>query len=211
MQSSLFWHSALPLQTCAWPWVEEVLSVGHVLAQCVFALVDVAMPQHTWPEGQSLSPSQLNAAVSRGHMAPCSMHLPVGLFWASSPTQHVCVRRSQFGVEPQGAMVGELGSDGRPASLTGALPASARVPELEPDELEVDPELEPEELEVDPELEPELEPDDEPPPPLVPSSACAASSPKGGSPLLLLPHAEAAKQDPAIPQANRSDQEAFDR
>ena len=212
MHFALFWHSALPLQTWAWPCVEELLSVGHVLAQCVLALADVAMPQHTWPEGQSLSPSQLKAAVSSGHWLPCGMHLPVGLFWASSPTQHVCVRRSQDGVDPQGAMVGALASGGSPGALAScALPASTRVPELEPDELVLDPEPE---LVLDPlpELEPELEPDDEPPPLLVPSSPWAASSPpNGGSPLVLLPHAEATKQDPATPQANRSDHEAFDR
>ena len=135
MHLSLFWHSALPLQTCAWPCIEEALSVGQVLAQCVFALVDVAAPQHTCPEGQSLAPSQLKAAVSRGHIVPCATHLPVGLFWASSPTQQVSVRRSQLGVEPHGAMVGpaSAGRPGAAASLTDGLPASPFEPELDPE------------------------------------------------------------------------------
>jgi len=190
--------------------------VGHVVAHCVLAFVDVAVPQHTLPDGQSLAPSQLKAAVSIGHGVPWFTHLPVGLLFLSSPTQHVCVRRSQLGVGPHTPMLGAEASCGKggggPASR--GLPASGfTAPELEP---ELDPEVDPEpEPEVDPELDPELDPEVDPDPsPLpVPSSPLGddASSLKSIGPLALAAQAEATKADPATPHTSRSDKEAFDQ
>jgi hypothetical protein len=55
MHSILFWHSALPLQICACPCI-ELPWVGHEVAHAVPAVADVAVPQQTFPLGQSLSP-----------------------------------------------------------------------------------------------------------------------------------------------------------
>jgi hypothetical protein len=58
----LFWHSPSLLQTCACPCVDDVLIVGQFAWHCVpaFAAPSSAKPQHTWPLGQSETPSHAN-------------------------------------------------------------------------------------------------------------------------------------------------------
>jgi hypothetical protein len=223
MQSIPFWHSAFPLHTWTWPWF-MVPCVGQLAVHDVDAMLRamLAMPQQTCPDGQSLSPSQLKAAVRMGHFVPWFTHLPVGLLLTSSPTQQVWVRRSQDGVDPHGATVGAEASSGSGGGLpaSNGLPASALVPELEPEpepdpELELGfvPELEPDpEVELELELDPDAEPDVDPLPLAVPPPPLEddESSPKPGS-LALLAQAAATNANPPTTRIDRSDREAFNR
>jgi hypothetical protein len=208
-----FWHSALPLQSCAWP-CEELPWVGHLVAHEVCALVVVAVPQQICPLGQSLFPAQLNAAVSSGHEAPCFTQVPVGLPLASTPTQHVSMSRLHMGVEPHGPMLGAEASSGSVAGTPvsgsdAAAPSGSDAPELE-----VDPELEPDpvllEL-LDPMVELlEPDPEDDAPPPLLPVPSTGLPSPRSSVWPPLLPHPEDAKTTPAK-KKRRSDPQALGR
>jgi len=206
-----FWHSALPLQSCAWP-CEELPWVGQLVAHEVCALVVVAVPQQICPVGQSLSPAQLNAAVSTGHEAPCFTQVPVGLPLASTPTQHVWMSRLHIGVLPHGPILGAVGSYGTPESWPDAVaPSGSDAPELE-----VDPELEPDPVLLEL-LDPVAElldpdPEDDDPPPLlpVPSPPAGPPSPRSSMAPPLLPHPEDAKTTPAK-KKRRSDPQALGR
>jgi len=207
-----FWHSAFPLQNCTWPCI-EFPCVGQVEAHWLCALLVVAVPQQTCPLVQSLFPPQLNAAVRMGHCFPWAMQVPVALWFASSPTQHVWIWRSQFGVEPHWTIEGAVASSGSiaggPASRAVATPPSAGTdPELElPDpELDPAPVLEP----LDPVLELlDSDPEDDPPPlPLAPPPKDPSSPRSLGKPPLLA-HPAATKASPA--KKKRRDPQVLDR
>jgi hypothetical protein len=201
MQGMPFWHSALPLQSCAWPCV-ELPWVGHLVAHAVWAVVVVAVPQQICPLGQSLFPAQLNAAVSIGQAAPCFTHVPVTVLFAPAPTQQVSISRLHIGLaEPHGPILGAEASSGRAAgepSCAEAVPASGSGPELE-----LDPELEPDPVLLElPDPVAELldpDPEDVDPPPLLPVPPPPLELPSPRSSMLppLLPHPEDAKTTPA--------------
>lgn len=210
-----FWHSALPLQSCAWPCV-ELPWVGQLVAHAVCALVVVAVPQQICPVGQSLSPAQLNAAVSSGHEAPCFTHVPVGFWLASTPTQQVWMRRLHMGVLPHGPILGTEASSGSVAGTEESGSDAVAPSGSDEPELEFDPELEPDpvllEL-LDPVAElVDPDPEDEDPPPLVPVPPPPPELPSPRSSVWppLLPHPEDAETAPAK-NKRRSDPQALGR